>query len=59
MHPLLVSEDNKMIEFLLAWILQCILIPNTEEFGQCLDQVVLEYNQKQNEHTNVWPNWLL
>ena len=48
-----------MIEFLLAWILQCILIPNTEEFGQCLDQVVLEYNQKQNEHTNVWPNWLL
>lgn len=33
-----------MIEILLTWILNCILIPDIEEFGQCVDQVVLEYN---------------
>lgn len=34
-----------MIEFLFAWLMQCILIPDVEEFGQCVDQLVLEYNQ--------------
>ena len=33
-----------MIEILLNWLLACILIPDVEEFGQCLDEVVLEYN---------------
>jgi hypothetical protein len=33
-----------MIDILLNWLLACILIPDVEEFGQCLDQVVLEYN---------------
>lgn len=33
-----------MIEILLNWLLACILIPDVEEFGQCLDQVVIEYN---------------
>jgi len=33
-----------MIEILLNWLLACILIPDVEEFGQCLDQVVMEYN---------------
>lgn len=33
-----------MIDILLNWILACILIPDVEEFGQCLDNVVLEYN---------------
>lgn len=33
-----------MIEILISWLLQCILIPDVEEFGLCLDQVVLEYN---------------
>ena len=33
-----------MIDILLNWLLACILIPDVEELGQCLDQVVLEYN---------------
>lgn len=33
-----------MIDILLNWLLACILIPDVEEFGQCIDQVVLEYN---------------
>ena len=33
-----------MIDILLNSLLACILIPDVEEFGQCLDQVVLEYN---------------
>lgn len=33
-----------MIDILLNGLLACILIPDVEEFGQCLDQVVLEYN---------------
>ena len=34
-----------MIEILLQGILACYLIPDIDEFGQCLDEVVLEYNQ--------------
>lgn len=33
-----------MIEILLNGLLGCLLIPDVEEFGQCLDEVVLEYN---------------
>ena len=33
-----------MIDILLNWLLACILIPDVEEFWQCLDEVVLEYN---------------
>lgn len=33
-----------MIDILLNGLLACILIPDVEEFGQCLDQVVIEYN---------------
>ena len=33
-----------MIEILLAWILQCIQIPDYDEFSMCIDNVVLEYN---------------
>ena len=33
-----------MIDILLNGLSACILIPDVEEFGQCLDQVVIEYN---------------
>lgn len=33
-----------MIEILLNGILQCILIPDYDEFSMCVDNVVLEYN---------------
>ena len=33
-----------MIEILFNWLLACMLIPDIEEFGICLDNVVLEYN---------------
>lgn len=33
-----------MIEILLAWILQCVMIPDFDEFSMCIDNVVLEYN---------------
>ena len=33
-----------MIEILLAWILQCAMIPDFDEFSMCIDNVVLEYN---------------
>ena len=38
-----------MIEILLAWILQCILIPDFDEFSMCIDNVVLEYNMSLDE----------
>lgn len=34
-----------MIEILFAWLLQCVMIPDFDEFSMCLDNVVLEYNQ--------------
>lgn len=34
-----------MFEILLAWILQCVMIPDFDEFSMCIDSVVLEYNQ--------------
>lgn len=33
-----------MIEILFAGLIQCMIIPDVEEFGMCLDKVVLEYN---------------
>lgn len=33
-----------IIDILLAWILQCVLIPDFDEFSMCVDNVVLEYN---------------
>lgn len=33
-----------MIEILLAWILNCVMIPYFDEFSMCIDNVVLEYN---------------
>lgn len=33
-----------MFEILLAWILQCLMIPDFDEFSMCIDNVVLEYN---------------
>lgn len=33
-----------MIEILLAWILQCVTIPDFDKFSMCIDNVVLEYN---------------
>lgn len=33
-----------MIDILLNGLLACILIPDVEEFWQCLDNVVMEYN---------------
>ena len=34
-----------MIEFLLAWILQCILIPDIDEFSMCIDNLIVEVNE--------------
>lgn len=33
-----------MIDLLLMWILQCLMIPDYDEFSMCIDNVVLEYN---------------
>lgn len=33
-----------MIEILLQGILACIMLPDIDEFGMCIDNVVLEYN---------------
>jgi len=41
-----------MIDILLSWLLQCMLIPDIEEFGMCLDNVVLEYNQSINDNVS-------
>lgn len=34
-----------MIEFLLAWILNCIMIPDFNEFSMCIDNLVVEVNE--------------
>lgn len=33
-----------MFEILLIWILQCIQLPDYDEFSMCVDNVILEYN---------------
>ena len=37
-----------MIEILLSWLLQCIMIQDINEFEQCLDNIVIEYNNSFN-----------
>lgn len=32
-----------MVEILLAWILQCIQIPDYDEFSMCIDNLVEEF----------------
>ena len=34
-----------MIEILLAWILQCIQIPDYDEFSMCVDNLIVEVNE--------------
>lgn len=34
-----------MIDLLLAWILQCVMIPNIDEFGMCVDNLIVEVNE--------------
>lgn len=34
-----------MIEFLLAWILQCLMIPDFDEFSMCIDNLIVEVNE--------------
>ena len=43
-----------MIEILLNWLLACLVIPDVEEFGQCLDNVVMEYNLSVELNEMVW-----
>ena len=43
---------NKMIEILLLGLLNCITIQDLDEFGLCLDNVVLEYNQSINDNVS-------
>jgi hypothetical protein len=38
-----------MIEILLQGILACLMIPDFDEFGICIDNVVLEYNMSVGE----------
>lgn len=32
-----------MIDLLLAWILQCVIIPDFDEFSMCIDNLVNEF----------------
>lgn len=34
-----------MIEILLAWILQCAMIPDFDEFSMCIDNLIVEVNE--------------
>ena len=34
-----------MIEILLAWILQCVMIPDFDEFNMCIDDLIVEVNE--------------
>lgn len=34
-----------MIELLLIWILQCIQIPDFDEFSMCIDDLIVEVNE--------------
>ena len=34
-----------MIEILLAWILQCVMIPDFNEFSMCVDNLIVEVNE--------------
>lgn len=34
-----------MIDLLLAWILQCVTIPDIDEFSMCIDNLIVEVNE--------------
>ena len=34
-----------IIDLLLAWILQCALIPDFDEFSMCIDNLIVEVNE--------------
>ena len=34
-----------MIDLLLAWILQCIQLPDFDEFSMCVDDLIVEVNE--------------
>lgn len=34
-----------MFEILLAWILQCVLLPDFDEFSMCVDDLIVEVNE--------------
>ena len=34
-----------MIEILLSWILQCVMIPDFDEFSMCIDDLIVEVNE--------------
>lgn len=34
-----------MIEFLINWLLACVLIPDIDEFGMCIDNLIVEVNE--------------
>ena len=34
-----------MFDLLLAWILQCIIIPDFDEFSMCIDDLIVEVNE--------------
>ena len=33
-----------MIQLLINWLLACVMLPDTDAFIQCVDNVVMEYN---------------
>lgn len=34
-----------MIEILFNWLLACMLIPDIDEFGICIDNLIVEVNE--------------
>lgn len=43
-----------MIQLLINSLLACVMLPDTDAFIQCIDDVVLEYNQSiEWEKTNI------
>lgn len=40
-----------MVEILIAWLFQCLLIPDANEFGICLDNFIVEFlNTNDEDH---------
>ena len=34
-----------IIDLLLVWILQCVIIPDFDEFSMCIDDLIVEVNE--------------
>ena len=47
-----------MIEILFAWLLQCVMIPDFDEFSMCIDNVVLEYKVSELEQQKIMKKML-